>query len=134
VLRVDQLESMVERFGISAATFLHGVMERMLEAATREMDERCEFENGQFAILLPGLDEANAVAVADRLQSQIRQCKVRMGDALWSITASIGVAPASVGTTVVDVVQSAERACRRAVEKGGDAICVGEPAVQGAAV
>jgi diguanylate cyclase (GGDEF)-like protein len=109
-------------------------MERMLEAATREMDERCEFENGQFAILLPGLDEANAVAVADRLQSQIRQCKVRMGDALWSITASIGVAPASVGTTVVDVVQSAERACRRAVEKGGDAICVGEPAVQGATV
>jgi diguanylate cyclase (GGDEF)-like protein len=134
VLRVDQLESMVERFGISAATFLHGVMERMLEAATREMDERCEFENGQFAILLPGLDEANAVAVAERLQSQVRQCKVRMGDALWSITASIGVAPASVGTTVVDVVQSAERACRRAVEKGGDAICVGEPAVQGAGV
>ena len=50
-----------------------------------------------FAILLPGVDEANALAVAERLQSQVRQCKVRMGDGLWNITASIGLANSAVG-------------------------------------
>ena len=130
-------ESLVEQFGAGAASFLHRVLERMLEAATRDMDERCEFQNGEFAILLPGVDEANALAVAERLQSQVRQCKVRMGDALWNITASIGLTHPEPGSTVVDVVQSAELALRKANERGGDAICVGEaPAgkARGAAV
>ena len=69
------------------------------------MDERCEFQEGIFAILLPGVDEANALAVAERLQSQVRQCKVRMGDGLWNITASIGVANSSVGPGVVEVMR-----------------------------
>jgi diguanylate cyclase (GGDEF)-like protein len=133
-LRIDQTDELQDRIGNSATKFLHGVMERLLEASTREMDERCEFGNGVYAILLPGLDETNAAAVAVRLQSQIRECRVRIGDALWGITASIGVAPASVGTTVIDVVQSAERAYRRASESGGDTIVVGEPAVQVAGV
>ena len=87
----------------------------MLEAVTRDMDERCEFQDGIFAILLPGVDEANALAVAERLQSQVRQCKVRMGDGLWNITASIGLANSAVGLGVVEVMRSAEgrdEACR----------------------
>jgi GGDEF domain-containing protein len=78
--------------------------------------------------MLPGVDEANALAVAERLQSQVRQCKVRMGDGLWNITASIGVANASVGPSVVEVMRSAESAMKRAAERGGDTICIGETA------
>ena len=98
----------------------------MLEAVTRDMDERCEFQDGIFAILLPGVDEANALAVAERLQSQVRQCKVRMGDGLWNITASIGLANAAAGFGVVDVMRSAEGGMKRAAERGGDMICIGD--------
>lgn len=127
VLRVDQMLPLVTRFGPTAGTFLKRVLGRLLAAVTREMDERCELEEGMYAILLPGLDESNALAVAERLQSQVRQCKVRMDDALWSVTASIGVANCSVGSTVVEIVKSAEGAMKRAMDRGGDAICVGEP-------
>jgi diguanylate cyclase (GGDEF)-like protein len=124
VLRVDQREELMTQFGSHAQRFLHGVLERLLEAVTRDMDERCELEDGLFALLLPGADESNALAVADRLKSQIRQCKIRMSDALWDITASIGVAHCSCGESVVDIMKGAERAMKQAVVAGGDAISV----------
>jgi diguanylate cyclase (GGDEF)-like protein len=126
VLRVDQSQELTSRFGVAAESFLHQVLSRMLEAVTRDMDERCEFQEGMFAILLPGVDEANALAVAERLQSQVRQCKVRMGDGLWNVTASIGLAHLSAGQGVVEVMRNAESAMKRAAERGGDSICIGE--------
>jgi diguanylate cyclase (GGDEF)-like protein len=125
VLRVDQREQLVVRFGNHAQEFLHRVLGRLLEAVTRDMDERCEFEDGLFAVLLPGLDQADAFAVAERLRSQIRQCKVRMSDALWDLTASIGVAHCSTGSTVVEVMRGAESAMKRAIVDGGDSVSTG---------
>jgi len=126
VLQIDQSQQLTDLFGASAESFLHQVLSRMLEAVTRDMDERCEFKDGIFAILLPGVDEANALAVAERLQSQVRQCKVRMGEGLWNITASIGLANSAVGPGVVEVIRSAEAAMKQAAERGGDMICMGE--------
>jgi diguanylate cyclase (GGDEF)-like protein len=130
VLRVDQQKELLSRFGNHAQTFLHRVLSRLLEAVTRDMDERCEFEDGLFAVLLPGADEANALAVAERLRSQIRQCKVRMSDALWDLTASIGVAHCSPGTNTVEMMRAAEGAMKQAIVEGGDAICSQQAAAE----
>jgi diguanylate cyclase (GGDEF)-like protein len=130
VLRIDQMKPLVTQFGAPAQQFLQRVLGRLLEAVTRDMDERCEFEDGVFVVLLPGLDEANAFAVAERLQSQVRQTKVRIGDALWNITASIGTAHCSIGNTVVDVMRSADAAMKQAASRGGDSICAGQPVAQ----
>ena len=126
VLRVDQIEELVGRFGEKGQAFLRQVLGRLMEAATRDMDERCEFEDGLFALLLPGTDEANALAVADRLCAQVRQCKVRMGSDLWDLTASIGVAHCTMNARVMDIMLSAEAAMRTAAQRGGDAVCIGE--------
>ncbi len=128
VLRVDQMEELVGRFGEPGQAFLRQVLGRLLEATTRDMDERCEFEDGLFALLLPGADEANAFAVADRLRSQVRQCKVRIGNDLWDLTASIGVAHCTMVARVMDIMLSAEAAMRQAADLGGDAVCIGDAA------
>jgi diguanylate cyclase (GGDEF)-like protein len=127
VLRVDQMAELVGRFGDQGQAFLRQVLGRLLEATTRDMDERCEFEDGLFALLLPGTDEANALAVAERLRTQIRQCKVRMDNDLWGLTASIGVAHCTVADRVMDIMLSAEAAMNAAVQLGGDAVGVGQP-------
>jgi diguanylate cyclase (GGDEF)-like protein len=127
VLKVDQLDELVERFGDQGQAFIRQVMGRLMEASTRDMDERCEFEDSLFALVLPGADEANALAVADRLRSQVRQCKVRMGDDLWNLTASIGVAHCTVAARVMDIMLSAEAALNAASSLGGDAVCIGQP-------
>lgn len=127
VVRVEQLDELIGRFGDQGHAFLRQVLGRLLEAATRDMDQRCEFEDGLFALLLPGTDEANALAVAERLRSHIRQCKVRMGSDLWDLTASIGLAHCTVAARVMDIILSAEAAMQEAAKLGGDAICVGRP-------
>ena len=127
LVRVDQMDELVGRFGEQGQAFLRQVLGRLLEATTREMDERCEFEDGLFALLLPGTDEANAFAVADRLRFQIRQCKVRMDSDLWDLTASIGLAHCTVASRVMDIMLSAEAAVNSAAKLGGDAVCVGQP-------
>ena len=126
VLKVDQMDALVARFGDQGQAFLRQVMGRLLEATTRDMDERCEFEDGLFAFLLPGTDESNTLAVVERICGQVRQCKVRMGRDLWDLTASIGVAHCNVAARVMDIMLSAEAALRTATEKGGDAVCVGQ--------
>jgi diguanylate cyclase (GGDEF)-like protein len=127
VIRIDQLDELVGRFGEEGHTFLRQVLGRLLEAATREMDERCEFEDGLFAVILPGADKSNALAVAERMRRQIRQCKVRMGSDLWDLTASIGMAHCTVAGRVMDIMLSAEAALAEAEKLGGDAVCVGQP-------
>jgi diguanylate cyclase len=91
------------------------------------MDDRCEFEDGLFAMILPGADMSNAIAIADRLRSQVRQCKVRMGRDLWDLTASIGIAHCTVASRVMDIMMSAESAMNEAARLGGDAVSVGQP-------
>lgn len=127
IVKVDQFDALVHRFGPPARGFVNQVLSRLLEAATREMDERCEFEDGEFAILLPGTDEANALAVAERLGSQVRQCKVRIGADLWDLTSSIGVVHSTIAFRVMDLMLSAEAAMKQAAKQGGDTVCVGEP-------
>jgi diguanylate cyclase (GGDEF)-like protein len=126
-MRVDQLDELVKRFGEQSHTFLRQVLGRLLEATTREMDERCEFEDGLFALILPGTDKSNALAVAERLRSQVRQCKVRMGRDLWDLTASIGMAHCSVAARVMDIMLCAEAAMNEVAGQGGDAVGVGQP-------
>ncbi len=134
VMQVDQMLELVSRFGDQGEAFLRQVMGRLLEAATRDMDERCEFEDGLFALLLPATDEANAYAVVDRLRLQIRQCKVRMGSDLWDLTASIGLAHCTVASRVMDIMRSAEAAMQEAARVGGDAIRIGQPVQEEATV
>jgi diguanylate cyclase (GGDEF)-like protein len=122
VLRIDQIDELVRRFGDKGQAFLRQVMGRLMEATTRDMDERCEFEDGLFALILPGTDEPSALAIADRLCAQVRQCKVRMGSELWNLTASIGVTNCSVTTRVMDIILSAEAAMLAASERGGDSV------------
>jgi len=122
VIRVDQIDALISRFGERGQAFLRQVMGRLMEATTREMDDRCEFEDGLFALILPGTDEASALAIADRLCDQVRQCKVRMGSELWDLTASIGVAHCTVSARVMDIMQSAESAMRMGIELGGDCV------------
>jgi diguanylate cyclase len=127
VVRVDQMDELVEHFGQQSRNFLRQVLGRLLEATTRDMDDRCEFEDGLFAMILPGADMSNAIAIADRLRSQVRQCKVRMGRDLWDLTASIGIAHCTVASRVMDIMTSAETAMNEAARLGGDAVSVGQP-------
>lgn len=121
LMRVDQIDELERRRPPETLNFLRRVLGRLLEAATRDMDQRCDYEQGVYAVLLPGADEETARAIALRLQSQVANCKLRLDSELWDLSASIGVADARSGTSVVDVLMAAAAGMERAARNGGDA-------------
>jgi diguanylate cyclase (GGDEF)-like protein len=128
LLRVDQYAMLVERFGAHAQGFMRGVMGKLLEAASRDMDERCEFDDQTFAVLLPGADNETAVHVAERLRSQVSECKIRINKELWELSASIGVACCMEGDGAMEILKRAAIAIGAADRLGGNAIYLGDPA------
>lgn len=120
LMRVDQVDDLTGRRPPQAFEFLRRVLSRLLQAATRDMDQRCDYEQGVFAVMLPGADERTALMIADRLRSQVANCKLRLDSELWDLTASIGVADATAGATVVDVLMAAAAGMEMALRDGGD--------------
>ena len=49
-----------------------------------------------------------------------------MGNDLWDLTASIGLAHCTVATRVMDIMLSAEAAMRNVAKHGGDAVGIGQ--------
>ncbi|WP_197528074.1 GGDEF domain-containing protein [Posidoniimonas polymericola] len=121
LMRVDQVDELARRRPPETLNFLRRVLGRLLEAATRDMDQRCDYDQGVYAVLLPGADEETALAIALRLQSQVANCKLRLDSELWDLSASIGVADARSGASVVDVLMAAAAGMERAARNGGDA-------------
>lgn len=122
MLHVDQTPELVRRHDPSAMIFLRQVLGRLLAAATRDMDQRCDYDQGVFAVLLPSADEQSGLVVAQRLRSQVLNCKLRLGRDLWDLSASIGVADATAGDGVVEVLTAAAAGMERAARDGGDAV------------
>jgi diguanylate cyclase (GGDEF)-like protein/putative nucleotidyltransferase with HDIG domain len=87
----------------------HASGDRVLQAAARALSEACRREDlafriggDEFALLLPRLDQAEAVRVADRVCAAIGEIDPRMG-------ASAGVACADRATPKSDLMGTADR-------------------------
>lgn len=128
LMRIDQVADLVERHDEKALTFLRRVMGRLLEAATRDMDNRCDYDMGVYAVLLPHTEEPEAIVIAERLKSQVQHCKLRLGNELWDLSASIGVADANAAHTAVDLLMCAAAGMEQAMREGGDAVRSGAAA------
>lgn len=122
LIRIDQTPDLLRRHDSQAVDFMRRVLGRLLEAATRDMDQRCDYDEGIFAVLLPSADEQGATVIAQRLRSQVNNCKLRLKNELWDLSASIGVADAASGENTVDVLMAAAAGMERAMHDGGDAV------------
>jgi diguanylate cyclase (GGDEF)-like protein len=92
MLDIDHFKSVNDRYGHDfgdsvlkevAATLLHNI---------REVDLACRYGGEEFAILLPHTPKDNAIIVADRITSCVRQLKLSSGADSVTVTLSIGIA------------------------------------------
>ena len=74
----------------------------------RETDLLARLGAGQFAVLLPHVDEEGLAVVADGLRRVVAACAVDLGDELLHLSASVGF------TLVDEHVDSAEHALMKA--------------------
>ena len=90
------------------------------------MDERCDYDNQTFAVLVPGATPQEAGQIAQRLVSQVAKCELRLSDEPWQLTASLGVAHCQVGETAMGSLLRAEAALQLSIEQGGNATHISE--------
>ena len=121
LLRIDQYAKLVSLYDRRAHDLIRGVVGRLLEGSTREMDERCDYDEQTFAVLVPGVTSEEADRIAMRLQMQVAQCELRLSEEPWQLTASLGVAHCQVGETAMGLLLRAEAALHLSEELGGNA-------------
>ena len=119
-LDVDHFKRFNDTFGHDAGDFVLTEVARVLREAV-DGDELAARPGGEeFAVVLPGIAKATAMARADRLRATIAERRITYADkALPSLTVSIGVASyPEDGATVHDLLSRADAALYEAKNKG----------------
>jgi diguanylate cyclase (GGDEF)-like protein len=98
----------------------------VLQSNLRPRDAVYRYGGEEFCLVLPGSDQREAAAIAERIREEIARRAVRLPDAsALHVTASFGVA-ATVGGEVSGLVERADQALYEAKEQGRNRVIVAD--------
>jgi diguanylate cyclase len=123
MLDLDGFKGVNDAHGHQAGDRLLHEVARALETASRDTDDVFRYGGDEFTVLLPGTDELRAPAVAERVRASVRSVVIdrsAAGGAISTVDAAAGVASFPVdGTSPVEILLAADRACFVAKRSGG---------------
>ena len=100
-----------------------------MQAVLRRQDTLARIGGEEFAVLLPGADLAEAIAVAERLRGAVAGMRVAWQGVVHDRqTASLGVAQWAPDESLRGLLERADRALFGAKEHGRDRVLVALPA------
>lgn len=107
---IDHFKLFNDKHGHAVGDQVLQAVTRSLGSALREVDLLCRYGGEEFLIILPGVDQAHACAVAERLRADVQ---TRAGSSIRStsgleVTSSFGVA--TLGPDIIDPAQMIDRA------------------------
>jgi diguanylate cyclase (GGDEF)-like protein len=92
MLDADHFKSINDRFGHAVGDLALKHLSAVLRSHMREVDRVARFGGEEFLVLMPGLDLAEALPVAERLRALIASVPLPHGDATTTLSVSIGIA------------------------------------------
>jgi len=123
MIDVDHFKSFNDRYGHPAGdACLQAVAAGLAGCLTQQDQEVMRYGGEEFTVLLRGVDEAAAVAIAETLRQAVRATKTpQEGAASGIVTISLGVATAhGAAVDAFALVAAADRALYRAKDDGRD--------------
>lgn len=126
MIDLDHFTAVNNRYGHLAGDAVLRQVAHMLTASVRRDDTVGRFGGEEFAVLVPGVDEEQALAAADRIRRRMHTLAVVVDDAtIEGMTLSIGVAvhPYPRATSVDALLKAADSALYRAKHGGRDQVC-----------
>ena len=99
---LDRLKEVNDTYGHEAGDLALVSLAEEARSTLREEDMIARFGGDEFAVLLPGTKQEDAVKAAERIRSSIERRQFGFGDRLVAITVSIGVATRGEGNDDID--------------------------------
>ena len=125
MLDLDGFKEANDQHGHAAGDMLLREVAERLQAVLRRYDHLGRLGGDEFLMVLPGLSEMEAGAIAERMRRTLTAgpCLVGRGAAV-EISASFGVAGVEAGAQVDDALVLADQALYQAKREGGNRIAV----------
>lgn len=126
LLDLDHFKEVNDTFGHLAGDAVLEALGGILREVSRSSDVTARYGGEEFTVLLPGLERAQAVAVAERLRRIVEGRPVPVGETTVPVTVSVGVS--SLGGEVagaVGLLEAADRALYAAKVSGRNRVEVG---------
>ena len=124
MLEIDEFKAFSERYGqLGSDQALRSIAHTML-SCLRPGDQAGHYLGEQFAVFLPDTTLFNACIAAERLREVISQAMVVLpsGDALSSVSISLGISQVHSTDTLIGLFVRADQALQLARESGGDCV------------
>jgi diguanylate cyclase (GGDEF)-like protein len=126
MIDIDNFKDFNDRFGHIAGDRALTAVARLLEKHFRPIDCVVRYGGDEFAVLLPGVTDEQALAIADRVRQSISGDTRESGDSLIQvpIRISLGIAALTSHGTLESLIRAADAALYRAKRAGRNAASV----------
>jgi diguanylate cyclase (GGDEF)-like protein len=121
---VDRFKPLNDGFGHQAGDFTLRLVAGLLRDAIRKGDFAARFGGDEFAVILPDTTMDEAVFMAERIRSVVRDHSTQFRDNTLSVTVSIGIAQWRADEDVQSLVDRADKALYAAKKQGRDCSCL----------
>jgi diguanylate cyclase (GGDEF)-like protein len=119
LLDIDHFKKLNDTFGHPAGDAVLRHTAHVVEQHLRRADEASRFGGEEFALILPGTDEAGALRLAERVRGGVEKAQLVFEGARLSVTVSLGVAVwPSDGQHEETLLAAADRALYAAKQAG----------------
>lgn len=118
MIDIDKFKSVNDSFGHLVGDEVLKMVGDDLRKCLRREDFAGRYGGEEFFIILPGAGLDTVMAIAERIRASIEDSSVSVAGARVSVTASIGVAPFTLGDSISDWVGRADSAMYRAKQLG----------------
>jgi diguanylate cyclase (GGDEF)-like protein len=124
MIDVDNFKDFNDRFGHIAGDRALSAVAHILKTQFRPHDILIRYGGDEFAVLLPGVDDEKALAIADRVRQCVSGDTSDAADSLISvpIRVSMGIAATADGLSLDRLIRAADAALYRAKRAGRDAV------------
>ncbi|WP_147695623.1 GGDEF domain-containing protein [Vogesella mureinivorans] len=124
VLDIDHFKLINDRYGHSMGDVVLSRIGRLLKQHHTELSQAFRLGGEEFAIVLPGGSQADALQLAEVLRQAIESKPLMRQGQILTITASFGIASSSATEQkLVQVLDTADRAMYSAKQSGRNRIC-----------
>jgi diguanylate cyclase (GGDEF)-like protein/PAS domain S-box-containing protein len=128
MIDLDLFKNVNDRFGHNFGDKVLGLVAMEIKKSLRKVDILCRYGGDEFMILLPDVEENNAVKTAERIRERIFTKAFEVDENIIELSASMGVAQLSAEVNNLDAILTcADVALYAAKSKGRNRVVVWSP-------